>query len=338
MPIKYNMDQVAHKVTISLLTWNGAKYLPVLLHSLQNQTFKDWELLVLDNASVDNSVALVEEYWPPATIIKQKQNIGFARGHNLLVKWSKSEYVLVLNQDVILDPDYIETLVNFLDKHPKVASVSGKIFYWDFEENKKTTQIDTLGLKMFHNRRVEDWLQGAEDRMIEDQEVFGLSAVAVLYRRAALESVRIPNASNDFEYFDEDFFSYKEDIDLAWRLRLWSWQNYLVSNTKAYHDRTLSNRQSLKVRRKYRGLANKLSYRNHFLLLYKNSFWKNYFKDWHLIFWYEFKKFIYLLIFERSTLVGIKEFFKLLPKISKKRKYIQKNCHQEYRDIYNWLS
>lgn len=86
------------------------------MHSLQNQTFKDWELLVLDNASVDNSVALVEEYWPPATIIKQKQNIGFARGHNLLVKWSKSDYVLVLNQDVILEPDYIEKLVNFLDR------------------------------------------------------------------------------------------------------------------------------------------------------------------------------------------------------------------------------
>lgn len=332
------MNKAKHKVTINLLTWNGAKYLPSLLHSLQAQTFTDWELLVLDNASYDNSVALVEEYWPPATIIRQKQNIGFARGHNLLIKWSKSDYVLVLNQDLILAPDYLEKLVNFLDKHKQAASVAGKLFYWDFDENKTTDQIDSFGLKIYRNRKVEDWLQGQNDRLIEDQEVFGLSGTATLYRRLSLESVAVPIANQDREYFDEDFFAYKEDIDLAWRLRLWSWQNWLLADTKAYHHRSLSSRQNLKDRRKYRGLANKFSYRNHFLLLYKNSWAKNYWHDWHLITWYELKKFFYLLIFETKTLVGLLEFFKLLPKMANKRRYIQKNCQQDFKDLSQWFS
>ena len=89
-------------LTICLLTFNSADYLPYLFKSLVEQTFTDWNLLVLDNASVDNSVALVKEYYPPAKVITQKQNLGFAKGHNLLINWSDSKYVLVLNPDLVL--------------------------------------------------------------------------------------------------------------------------------------------------------------------------------------------------------------------------------------------
>ena len=104
-------------VTISLLTWNGQKYLPWLLKSLSKQSFKDWELLVLDNASTDKSVDIIREYYPKARIVHQKQNIGFAKGHNLLINWSNSDYILVLNQDLILEPNYIRELVDFLQQN-----------------------------------------------------------------------------------------------------------------------------------------------------------------------------------------------------------------------------
>ena len=103
-------------VTISLLTWNGQEYLPWLLKSLSEQSFVDWELLVLDNASSDKSVDIIREYYPKARIINKKQNTGFARGHNLLINWSNSDYVLVLNQDVILEENYLRELVDFLEK------------------------------------------------------------------------------------------------------------------------------------------------------------------------------------------------------------------------------
>ncbi|MFA6307621.1 MAG: glycosyltransferase family 2 protein [Patescibacteria group bacterium] len=324
-------------VTISLLTWNGQKYLPWLLKSLSEQSFVDWELLVLDNASTDNSVEVVREYYPKARIIGQKQNIGFAKGHNLLINWSNSDYVFVLNQDVILETNYLRELVDFLEDHKNAASCAGKLMYWDFENGLKTKTIDSYGLKINRKREVMDNHQGETEFSIDNKEVFGLSATATLYRRRALDIVAGQPKENHLEYFDEDFFAYKEDIDLAWRLRLFGWENWLVTTTKAYHDRSIAKGKDLKESRKHRGLANKFSYRNHFMLLYKNSFYKNLFRDFFAIKWYEIKKFLYLLIFERSTLVGIKEYFLNIPKLYKKRKYTMKHRKINADDIYKWF-
>lgn len=325
------------KVTISLLTWNGSRYLPWLMKSLSEQSFVDWELLVLDNASADDSIAIIREYYPKARIITQKQNIGFAKGHNLLINWSDSDYIFVLNQDVILEKNYLRELVDFLDKNKQAASCAGKLMYWDFDNGVKSKIIDSYGLKISKNREVVDRYQGQPEKSIEDQEVFGLSATATLYRRQALDIVAGQVKDNHLEYFDEDFFAYKEDIDLAWRLRLFGWQNWLLTTTKAYHHRSVSKGKNLKESRQSRSFANKLSYRNHLMMLYKNSFCKNFFKDFFAIKWYEFKKFVYLLLFERSTLTGFKEFLKNLPQMSKKRKYIVKNRKLKPEDIYKWF-
>ncbi len=323
------------KVTISLLTWNGAQYLPWLIKSLQNQTFTDWELLVLDNASTDNSVATMKEYYPPAKVIQQKQNIGFAKGHNLLINWSKSDYILFLNQDVMLANDYLEKLVAFMEANPMAASASGKLLYWDFHANNLTQTIDSLGLKISRNRQVVDMAQGQPDNDPINQEVFGLSATALLVRRQCLEKIKYDKGNGNYEYFDEDFFAYKEDIDLAWRLRLNGWENWLVAETIAYHHRTVSNK-GLGFR-KQRGFANRLSYRNHLAMIYKNSFAKNFFKDFFPIIWYEFKKFGYLLLRERATLKGWLEFFQLLPKFRDKKRQIKKYRQIKAEDMQRWF-
>jgi len=186
------------KVTISLLTWNGSHYLPWLAKSLMSQTFTDWELLVLDNASSDNSVATIKEYYPPAKVIQQKQNIGFARGHNLLINWSKSDYILFLNQDVMLANDYLEKLVAFMEANPLAASVSGKLLYWDFHGNTTSRVIDSFGLKINRQRQVVDISQGQQDYQLADQEVFGLSATALLVRRQSLEKIKYDKGSGNY--------------------------------------------------------------------------------------------------------------------------------------------
>jgi len=324
-------------VTISLLTWNGQKYLPWLMKSLSEQSFVDWELLVLDNASSDNSTDVIREYYPKARIINQKQNIGFAKGHNLLINWSNSDYVFVLNQDVILEPNYLRELVDFLEANKNAASCAGKLMYWDFNNGIKTKIIDSYGLKINRRREVIDDRQGQKEVSVESKEMFGLSATATLYRRKALDIVAGEAKGNHFQYFDEDFFAYKEDIDLAWRLRLFGWENWLVATTKAYHDRSVAKGKNIRESRKHRGFANKLSYRNHLMLIYKNSFYKNLFKDFFIIKWYEFKKLLYLLIFERSTLVGLKEYFINIPNLTKKRKYIMKHRKINADDMYKWF-
>ncbi len=323
-------------VTVCLLTWNGEKYLPAFLNSLLEQTFTNWELLVLDNASADKSVSIINEYYPPAKIIRQKQNIGFAKGNNLLIKWSKSDYVLVVNQDVVLAKDYIQVVVDFLEKHPQAASAAGQLFYWDFENHIMTDKIDSFGIRVDRRRSMVDWLQGQDNVATETQEVFGLSGAVVMYRRKALESVKYRTVGDDYEYFDEDFFAYKEDVDLAWRLRLWSWENWLLAETKAYHDRTVTSRKSSSDRR-FRGLANKLSYRNHIWVLYKNSFAKDLLHDWRFIFWYEFKKLVYLIIFERQSLSAWKDFCKCYVKMHKKRKYNMTNNQVKLESINKWF-
>lgn len=325
------------KVTISLLTYNGERYLPWLFKSLHEQTFKDWDLLVIDNASTDNSVSIIREHQPNARIIEQKKNVGFARGHNLLINWSDSEYVFVINQDIILEPDYLDKLVEFLDTNLKAASCAGKLMYWDFNSGAKTKIIDSYGLKIDKKRQVVDAYQGKQDFSLESQEVFGLSAAATLYRRQAIDQVAWQAKDSHLEYFDEDFFAYKEDIDLAWRLRLFGWQNWLITSTKAYHHRSIAKGDDLRQSRRSRGMANKLSYRNHFLTIYKNSFFKNLWRDWIYIKWYEFKKFVYLLFFERSTLVGLNEYLKMIPRMRAKKKYIAKHKKVSAEEIYKWF-
>ncbi|MBU1203170.1 glycosyltransferase family 2 protein [Patescibacteria group bacterium] len=329
--------QKKKKVIISLLTYNGERYLPWLLKSLHEQNFKDWDLLVLDNASSDNSVAIVREHHPHARIIEQKKNLGFARGHNLLINWSDSDYVFVINQDIILEPDYLSKLVEFLDTNTKAASCAGKLMYWDFDNGLKTKIIDSYGLKIDRKRQVVDAYQGKEDFSLPSQEVFGLSAAATLYRRRSIDQVAWQAKDNHLECFDDFFFAYKEDVDLAWRLRLFGWQNWLIATTKAYHHRSVSKGKDLRQSRKSRGMANKLSYRNHFLTIYKNSYLKNLWRDWPYIKWYEFKKFMYLLFFERSTLSGLSEYIKMIPKIKDKKKYIAKHRKIEADDIYKWF-
>ena len=325
-------------ITISLLTWNGERYLPWLLKSLKAQTFTNWKLLVLDNDSSDRSLVIVREECPQAKVVQQKKNIGFAKGHNMLINWSDSDYVLVLNQDVILDKDYLSKLVTFMEVNKKIASCAGKLMYWDFNEGLKTKIIDSFGIKMDRKREAIDISQGKQDYQIGNREVFGLSATATLYRRQSLDTVAFSQISGNLEYFDEQYFAYKEDIDLAWRLRLWDWENWLVSSTKAYHHRTVSSGGALRERRKTRTMANKLSYRNHLMTLYKNSFIKNYFRDYWYIKFYEFKKFMYLLIFERATLYGLAEFVKLIPELKAKRKHIRKYRRVKANDIYRWFA
>lgn len=324
-------------VTISLLTWNGERYLPWLLKSIKEQKYTNFELLVLDNASTDNSVDIVRDVYPEARVIKQKKNIGFAKGHNLLVNWSSSDYVLFLNQDIILEPEYIYDLVEFLESNKKSASAMGKLLYWDFEEGNKTKIIDSFGLEVYRNRHIVDSYQGKNDFKIGNKEIFGPTGAAPIYRRKALDTIAILSDDGQHQqYFDEDFFAYKEDIDLAWRLRLLAWEHWLVPSAVGYHHRTISSRKA-KERRKHSVLANKLSYRNHLMVLYKNSFYKNLFRDFFQIKWYEFKKFMYLLIFEPKTLGGLGEYIKSIPKLSKKRRYIMKHRNIEADDIYKWF-
>lgn len=327
------------KVTVSLVTFNSKRYIGDFCESLRRQTFTDWELMVVDNNSYDKSVEIVTEHLPGTKIIHQKTNTGFSRPHNLIISWSKGEYVLVVNADLVMEESCIERLVQCLDTHNDVAAAGGKLLYWDFEQYRKTDQIDSAGLIIHPSYRISDRYQGEENRDIPSGQIFGISGSLVMLRRTALEQIKLPCASAEthYEYFDEDFFAYKEDVDLAWRLNLAGWKNYFLSETLAYHNRTISSHESSRKDRKKRSGINRYSYRNQLLMIYKNHFWSVTLRNLISILWFELGKFFYLLFLDGSSVHGLREVISLLPQFRKKRKLVQSRRRVHPAEFSEWL-
>lgn len=354
------------KVSVHLIVYNGEKYLPFCLESLRNQTLKDFSVLIIDNASQDQSVSFVESFLHnPAhrelaektTLIKNRKNDGFAPAHNHAIHWSRSEYVFMMNPDVILDDRYLEELTNFLDAHQEAAAASGMIFRWNFEENDnpltahgKTDSIDTLGLLITPSNKVLEWRD--QEEIQAPREVFGVSGALPLYRRSALEVAKTPMfhrrsklyATNQqpiiSEYFDTDFFAYKEDVDLAYRLRLLGYSAYCVPSARAWHDRTAAAKSgTLSNRRDKSAFVNFHSYRNHLYFLIKNFPFPIFIRHAFRIIAYECVKFLYILFVEPRTLRAFSDIMRNLPRMIKKRSYIQKKAGKDgWKNVEIWIS
>jgi len=263
------------KVSINIVIYNGLKYIKPCFDSIFNQSFKDFEVIVIDNNSSDGSVNFIKENYPDAKLILNNENAGFAKAHNQAINFNNSEYVLVINQDIILESDFIEKLVDFMDKNLEYGSCGGKLLKTKYENNNfiKTNIIDCVGLKHTKGYRFFNLGEGTIDngQFNKDMDIFGVTGALALYRRSALESVK-----NNDNYFDERFFMYKEDIDLAFRLTNMRFKARYLSNAISYHERGFSgnNNQNLidKIKRKNtdKDFLTFLSYRNHLLMLRKN--------------------------------------------------------------------
>jgi len=322
------------KVSVNLVTWNGAKYILDCLESLFNQTFEDFSLLIIDNGSTDDTLDLINEKYPHLKIVTHKENNGFAKAHNQAIHWTRSEYVLVLNQDIVLGKNFLKELIGFLDKNPEAGAATGKLLRW--QDRQKTNYIDTVGLTVYKNHRVVDMGSGEMDKGQFDQvkEIFGVSGAAPVYRRRALEQ-----AAENNQFFDEDFFSYKEDVDLAYRLRWRGWKAFYVPGALAYHDRSVSgpaktktNRRTVSDRKRKSPFANFHSYKNHLFMLTKNAP-----KPSMRIFFYELKKLLYVLFAERNSLKGFKEFRKKRKIFLDKRKKIMDTRKISLEDMEKWF-
>ncbi|MFA5412993.1 MAG: glycosyltransferase family 2 protein [Patescibacteria group bacterium] len=331
------------KVSINLVTWNGKKYLPYCLDSIAKQTFRDFSLFILDNGSTDGTVEYLKNSLLPVANCRlefNEENIGFAAGQNQALRETDSDYVLMLNQDIILEPNFLEEIIKFLDGKNEVAAVTGKLLHWDFPNNQKTDLIDSAGIKIFKNHRAIEF--GAGEMDLEEwsapREVFGVSGAAAVYRRAALNDVAING-----EVFDEDFFSYKEDVDLAYRLRLAGFKAWFLPGARGYHDRSARSMAQTdsavaRARKNKSAFVNYHSYKNHLFFLLKNVSAGVCWRWGYRIKWYEFKKFIYLLFLEPRTLGSLGEFFKKFPKMWRKRKWIMKNKKADIAEIKKWFS
>jgi len=323
------------KFTINLVTWNGERFIDACLSSVSAQSFQDYSVLIIDNNSTDSTRQIIAERFPQFKVIAHKDNFGFAKAHNQAIHWTDSEYVICLNQDIVLAPNFLQQMVDYLDKNPKIGAATGKICRLD-EDFLPTKYIDTVGFKILKNFRVIDQGAGEMDEAQYDafEQVFGVSGCVPVYRRRALKTIEYNK-----EFFDESFYIYKEDVDLSFRLRARGWQIWRVSTANAWHARTvaaplekMSSWQLAKIQRRRSGFAKFYSYRNHLYFVAKSLPKFSFF-----VFFYELTKAFFLLLTEPKIFFRAwRDFFRNYKSLKEKKKFIYDNLAVKVEDLKKW--
>ncbi|MBI4022071.1 MAG: glycosyltransferase family 2 protein [Candidatus Andersenbacteria bacterium] len=261
------------KVTIQLVGWNSAAVLPEALSAIRSIPREAATVRYIDNASTDSSGLTVRRELPLAEIIELPENRGFAGGHNVGLERCRTPYVLILNPDAIVLWDGVEQLLSLFED-ARVGAVQGKIF-----RDAKQRILDSCGVEMTKSFNGRDRGAGEDDvgQFDREADIAAVTGAAGLYRLSALQAV----AQQDGEIFDEDFFAYKEDVDLGWRLRRAGWRIVYRPVPMAVHRRALGAGTALgwssRPRQLYRRLQDKRTYyslRNWVWMLVKNITWR----------------------------------------------------------------
>jgi len=299
-------------VTVCIVTYNSANDIEVCLKAVMSQTWPAIDIVVVDNASGDNTVEIVSSMIEEDRVVLNEENIGFAAGQNLAIAQSRFPYVLVLNPDVVLEKDYVRKLVERAESNPSIGSATGCLVIKSNPES-----IDSAGLEMNVLRRASERGAGrAVQEFQEAEEVFGVSGAAALYSRRMIEAISV-----DGQFFDEDFFAYKEDVDVAWRANLLGWKAWYEPQARGLHGRNWGSR---KDRKRIPNKVRQHSHQNRYLMILKNE-------RFNFRWWIRFPKLIlyeivlhcYLLIREPKVLFAcIRNLIRLIPDSWNKRKKI----------------
>ncbi len=253
-------------VSVIVVSKDDAADLPASLGSALAQQGVACETLLVDNASSDGSREAARRLSPAVRVLALPENVGFAAAMNAGIDASSGRYVLALNPDCRLEPDFAAILARRLDAADAadVGSASGRLLRADGPELVPNGRLDSAGIFFTASGRHFDRGAGesAAGRYEAEEEVFGVSGAAGFYRRSALASGKISTG-----YFDADFFLYREDADLAWRLKNLGWRSLYVPSAIAHHRR----RNLPERRQQMTRLANRHSVKNRFLLRINNQ-------------------------------------------------------------------
>ena len=262
-------------VTVVLITWNSASYLRRCLDGIAAQSV-DLELIHVDNASADDSARRVRERFPQARQIINHENLGFAAAANQAIRIARGDFVALVNPDAFLTAAYLSRIIEAFDRAGEsFGAATGKLLRGRGYDIEPTEEVDSMGIRMTRSGRHLDMdrLPVASYRLPEASsgnrepgtgnfEVFGVSGAGAVFRKSYIIDVTI----ND-EFFDEDFFAFREDADVAWRGRLFGWRAMVVPEAVAYHVRSVTPER----RRSLSPIINMHSVKNRFLLRLKNE-------------------------------------------------------------------
>jgi GT2 family glycosyltransferase len=254
------------KVSIIILNWNRWQYTLECVESLYQNNYSNYQVIIVDNGSQDNSIDKIIKYcngniivqskyfhfdqtnkpisfhiitkkeseeskqckiFDKLTIIKNEINYGFSKGNNIGISYAlnilQPEYILTLNNDTIVDKYFLVNLINAAEREDNIGSCQSKILFM-----KDPTLIDSIGISisLLGSAYQIGYQEKDYDQYNKDLEIFGVCACAALYKSRMLKDVGL---------FDEDFFAYYEDVDLAWRASRNQWKALYVHDSVVYH-------------------------------------------------------------------------------------------------------
>jgi len=374
------------KITINLVVLNGERYIRHCLEAILAQTYPHEfiEINILDNNSIDDTRPIIKNCelkiknsnFAAFGLVESQQNLGMWPGQEELLKYTNSKYIIALCVDVLMDKDFVKNAVEVMEKNEKIGALQPKIcgFELGIMNNESGGEnhyslftihysrvIDTCGFKIFRSRRVVNighGLSSAEAsaskgfNFDKQQEIFAVEGAVSVFRKEALESCRIKIRNSKFEIrnseiADSDFVWYGDDLDLAWRMRLFGWKEVFAPNVIAWHDRQTT--KTLKKnwfdylsrvsgRRQIPTKKRRLDWRNTRWTLVKNDYIINILKDLPWIILRETAVLGYTVLFERDVLKEIPIFFRYLPKMLRKRREIMRRAITKPQEIKKWIN
>lgn len=251
------------------------------LNALRAQTFSDFEIVVVDNGSTDDSTAWLTTSAPEAKVIANKANLGFSAAINQGIRAGTGRYVVTLNNDTAADPGWLAALVGAVAADGQVGMCASRMVFAD-----QPDMIDSTGICLDRVGIAWDRRGGERDdgREVEPLEVFGPCAGAALYRRSMLDEIGL---------FDEDFFAYLEDVDLAWRARRVGWRCLYVPGARVLHCHSATGGEGSPFKSYQKG-------RNKVWLILKNYPFGSLWRYVPLLILYDLAAVVYLLIVRRD--------------------------------------
>jgi GT2 family glycosyltransferase len=218
------------KVAVVILSWNGQEMLTEYLPSVLLSTYENLEIIVADNASTDKTATMIPKLFPEIKLISLSENLGFAGGYNAALKDVDADYYVLLNQDVEVEKNWIEPIIDLMEKDRQIAACQPKIramfdkAYFEYA-GAAGGFIDRFGYP-FCRGRIFDTLEKDEGQYDENMEIFWATGAAMFVRA---------DVFHRFGGFDADFFAHMEEIDLCWRLKNAGYAIYCCPDSVVYH-------------------------------------------------------------------------------------------------------
>jgi GT2 family glycosyltransferase len=314
-------------VSIVLLNYNGGGFLVKCLDSILAQDYPAVEVIIVDNASTDGSLEILKTpAYVSFRLIANPKNEGFSRGMNIGMAAASGDFIMPLNFDIILEPDFISRMVETAESSDNIGSVTGKLLR--LNDTGKTNIIDSTGHLIFTNRYLINRGEDQEDTGQFDRPdlVFGTCGAVPLYKRTMLDDI-----AYEGQYYDEAFFIMLEDVDIDWRAQLRGWDCAYTPAAVGYHYRgaTASGKSRL-IQRHY--------YKNRYLLMWQNDDIRNFIRSYPAIWLMDLYLFIDIIFTSPPALfLAWSDLIRLTPQALRKRRFVMSRRKAAPADIRKWF-